>query len=59
MAKITLFLLFLLAQAQQPPAGFPSTGSDDEIIELKQADLWSKRNGFDAEILTGNVIFFS
>ncbi|HAR39152.1 MAG TPA: hypothetical protein DCS09_11600 [Porphyromonadaceae bacterium] len=58
MAKITLFLLFLLAQAQQPPAGFPSTGSDDEIIELKQADLWSKRNGFDAEILTGNVIFF-
>ena len=28
------------------------------IVELRQADLWSKREGFDAEVLTGNVIFF-
>ena len=28
------------------------------IVERRQADLWSKREGFDAEVLTGNVIFF-
>lgn len=30
----------------------------ERIIELRQADLWSKRADFEAEVLTGNVIFF-
>jgi len=58
MAKIILFVILAIAQAQQPPAGRLSSEPDTRIIELRQADLWSKRSGFDAEILTGNVIFF-
>jgi len=59
MAKIILFVALALAQAQQPPAGRLSSEPDTRIIELRQADLWSRRSGFDAEILTGNVIFFT
>lgn len=40
--------------AQQPPVQQP----DVRVVEMKQADLWSKREGFDAEVLTGNVIFY-
>ncbi|MFA6794923.1 MAG: OstA-like protein, partial [Proteiniphilum sp.] len=58
MAKIILFLFLAAATVQQPPSGFPASEPDTRIIELKQADLWSKRTGFDAEVLTGNVTFF-
>ncbi len=58
MAEIILFLLLVAAQTQQPPSGFTPAAPDTRIIELRQADLWSKRSGFDAEILTGNVTFF-
>lgn len=58
MAKIILFVLLAATQALQPPSEPPSTEPDTRIIELRQADLWSKRSGFDAEILTGNVTFF-
>ncbi len=57
-----LFVLFSTLKAepkplfavQQPPAQDQAA----RVVELKQADLWSKREGFDAEILTGNVIFY-
>ncbi|MCE5205515.1 MAG: hypothetical protein LLF80_05340 [Porphyromonadaceae bacterium] len=58
MAKIILFLLLVTAQTPQFPSGSPSVAPDTRIIELKQADLLSRRSGFDAEILTGNVTFF-
>lgn len=47
-------------QVQQNSSLEDSTAKNgvERIIELRQADLWSKRAGFDAEILTGNVIFF-
>ena len=47
-----LFIVIASALAQTPPVGAT------EVVELRQADLWSKRAGFEAEILTGNVIFF-
>ena len=67
-----LFVFIFSVHAQQPdsitaprqvkPAVAGDSNAVDEgaerIIELRQADLWSKRAGFDAEILTGNVIFF-
>lgn len=57
-----LFVLFSTLKAepkplfavQQPPAQDQAA----RVVELKQADLWSKREGFEAEILTGNVIFY-
>ncbi|MBF6628588.1 MAG: hypothetical protein ITG04_08810 [Proteiniphilum sp.] len=52
-----LFVIMASAKAQQPPARSSAT-PDIQIVELRQADLWSKRTGFDAEIFTGNVIFF-
>ena len=52
-----LFVIMASAKAQQPPARSSATPAI-QIVELRQADLWSKRIGFDAEILTGNVIFF-
>lgn len=67
-----LFVLILSVNAQQtvqittPQQIQPETVGNDliedeeiiRIVELRQADLWSKRVGFDAEVLTGNVIFF-
>ncbi|MDD2299376.1 MAG: OstA-like protein [Fermentimonas sp.] len=67
-----LFVLIFYASAQQPDSintplqikPVVVEGDSDvaegaeQIIELRQADLWSKRAGFDAEILTGNVVFF-
>ncbi len=47
-----LFAIMASARGQQP------SPDDTKIVELRQADLWSKRAGFDAEILTGNVVFF-
>ena len=40
------------AMVQQPPE------TEIQIVELRQADLWSKRSGFEAEILTGDVVFY-
>jgi len=53
-----LFVIMASAKAQQPPPGNVAATTDTQIIELRQADLWSKRAGFEAEILTGNVTFF-
>jgi len=53
-----LFVIMASAKAQQPPPGDVAATGDTQIIELRQADLWSKRAGFEAEILTGNVTFF-
>lgn len=53
-----LFVIMTSARAQQPPSGQAPPVGDTRIVELRQADLWSKRSGFDAEILTGNVVFF-
>lgn len=46
----------------------PQTGREDslrqppvdgtQIVEMRQADLLSKREGMEAQILTGNVVFF-
>ena len=58
MVKVVLILLLTAASINQPPAGSSTSVPDTRIVELKKADLWSKRNGFDAEILTGNVTFF-
>jgi len=54
-----LFAIIASAKAQQPPTtgSVPGEGAT-RIVEMKQADLWSKRDGFDAEILTGDVVFF-
>ncbi|NLY23799.1 MAG: hypothetical protein GX042_02135 [Bacteroidales bacterium] len=53
-----LFVIMASAKAQQPPPVTSSVTPDVQIVELRKADLWSKRTGFDAEILTGNVTFF-
>ncbi|MBK5194917.1 MAG: hypothetical protein JJE08_02625 [Proteiniphilum sp.] len=53
-----LFVIMASAQAQQPPPVSSSVPPAVQIIELRKADLWSKRTGFEAEILTGNVTFF-
>ena len=52
-----LFAIMLSAKAQQPPPQQP-VNPNVKIIELRQADLWSKRENIDAQILTDNVIFF-
>jgi len=54
-----LFLIMASAKAQQPPPPVRSAVTPAvQIVEMREAELWSKRAGFDAEILTGNVIFF-
>ena len=54
-----LFLFFIASAYSQQPVPLKSgTEKAPEIVEMRQADLWSKRSGFSAEILTGNVIFF-
>lgn len=53
-----LSLIIMSAYAQQPPVQ-PSGGEPPvEIVEMRQADLLSKRDGLDAQIFTGNVIFY-
>ncbi|ULB35688.1 MULTISPECIES: OstA-like protein [Proteiniphilum] len=52
------FLVMESVKAQQPSSGKPINDSKTQIVEMKQADLWNKRDGFSAEILIGNVIFF-
>lgn len=53
-----LSVIIASAYAQQSPSQQSPGDPPVEIVEMRQADLWSKRRGFDAEILTGNVIFF-
>ncbi len=53
-----LFVIMASAKAQQPPLKNDNEEGVTRIVEMKQADLWSKRDGFDAEILTGSVVFF-
>lgn len=53
-----LFLIMASAKAQQPPPVRSAVTPAVQIVEMREAELWSKRAGFDAEILTGNVIFF-
>ncbi len=53
----------LSVQAQQPPvAPAPKKVAQDstraKIVELRQADEWSKRKDFDAQILKNNVVFY-
>lgn len=52
-------LLFVtaLTYGQQTPPQSASTGPV-EIVEMKQADLGSKREGFEAMIFSGNVVFY-
>ncbi len=54
-----LFAIMASAKAQQPspPASGPGEGVE-RVVDLKRADLWSKREGFEATILTGDVVFF-
>jgi hypothetical protein len=61
LSVLFLFIPTTAGQAppvQQPPPTENSPVQATQIVELRQADLWSKRSGFNAEILTGNVIFF-
>ncbi|WP_298649247.1 OstA-like protein [uncultured Proteiniphilum sp.] len=44
--------------AQQPLQQPSVADSAVEIVEMKQANLLSKREGFDAQIFTGDVIFY-
>ena len=57
-----LFVLFSTIKAETKPMNIaqqpPVQDQTVRIVEMKQADLWSKREGFDAEVLTGNVIFY-
>lgn len=53
-STLVLSVLFILISSMQVPV----QETPVRIVELKQADLWSKREGFDAEVLTGNVVFF-
>lgn len=59
------FTATLSVKAQQPSLEPNPTDSTQplnpevvQIVEMKKADLWSKREGFEAEVLTGNVVFF-
>ena len=57
-----LFVLFSTLKAEPKPVPVaqqpPVQEQAARVVELRQADLWSKREGFDAEVLTGNVIFY-
>lgn len=65
---VLLSMVIAAVRAQQPPPQQPSPQQSQqqpspaeppvEIVEMRKADLWSKRSGFDAEILNGNVVFF-
>ncbi len=57
-----LFALFSTLKAEPKPVSIAQEPPIQEpvvrVVEMRQADLWSKREGFDAEVLTGNVVFF-
>ena len=57
-----LFVLFSTLKAEPKPVPVaqqpPVQEQAARVVELRQADLWSKREGLDAEVLTGNVVFY-
>ena len=54
-----LFVFMASTKVQQPPqTDDPPAEGVTRIVEMKQAELWSKRPGLDAEILTGDVVFY-
>ena len=56
-STLVLSVLFIFISGLQAPVQSVQE-EPTQIVELRQADLWSKREGFDAEVLTGNVVFF-
>ncbi len=68
MDKVTLLTILLIisvtVKGQIPPSKqdttiqVPDNTEVTRLIELRQAELLSKREGFDAEIFTGDVIFY-
>jgi lipopolysaccharide export system protein LptA len=66
---LLLFGLFLMIMAsayarqgmqspQLPPPQQSAANPAVKIVEMRKADLLRKRDGFDAQIFTGNVVFF-
>ena len=57
-----LFALFSTLKAEPKPLFViqqpPAQEQEVRVVELRSADLWSKREGLDAEVLTGNVVFY-
>ncbi|MDY9919930.1 OstA-like protein [Porphyromonadaceae bacterium NLAE-zl-C104] len=53
-----LLSLMLASTYAQQPLRQQSADPPVEIVEMRQADLLSKRDGFDAQIFTGNVVFY-
>lgn len=53
-----LLSLVIASTFAQQPSRQQSAADPVEIVEMKQADLLSKRDGLDAQIFTGNVIFY-
>ncbi len=53
-----LLAVFGSGYAQQPTPAGGVAKPPVEIVEMRQADLLSKRAGFDAQIFSGNVVFY-
>jgi len=51
-----LFVIMATVKAQQPPDNTPE--GVVRIVEMKEAHLGFKREGFDAMIFSGDVIFY-
>ncbi len=52
-----LFVIMAEAKAQEPPENAPPEGVV-RIVEMKEAQLGFKREGFEAMIFSGDVVFF-
>ncbi|OJV83316.1 OstA-like protein [Proteiniphilum sp.] len=53
-----LSLIMASAYAQVPPPQQSAADPPVQIVEMRQADLLSKRDGLDAQIFTGSVVFY-
>ena len=53
-----LSLIIASTYAQQPSTQRSTADPPVEIVEMREADLLSKRDGLDAQIFTGNVVFY-
>lgn len=49
-----LFVLMLSARPNQPPPINPNA----KVVELKRAEIWEKRESFEAQILIDNVVLY-